>query len=290
MPSLSKYSVLSRFSRLMTVANKWYLRDPVSNHETEVPIRLLRSTIGKLSAAGKIPLSTKSPRDRWIAHDWFHSLHLYAEMRGGYPNGSNGNDGGIRLFPNRQRDKNVVRLPSPRLLPLMDTADVLLKRRTWRAFKADMITSRDLSDALYYGARRYPLRSLDVYLIILRVDNIPRGVYRYNADAHLLETVREGDFTDSIYNASQRQYVDNSAVVFLISADYSRAMRDNRNAAAYSNIMIDAARLAHLIILTATCLGLKNFLTPAIKESITDDLLTLDGWSKGSLYLVAIGR
>ncbi len=318
---------ISKISRIMFSQGKTNLH--ILDKSFEVSKEVIRNNeISKSDVYQKLDIKEKDlfSANEWVEMGWFYPLHLYSEIRdqdfidkkvknkiekvipeikkyikkGDFP-------GFFKIYKNFE----IVRLPSPTKLPCISLEKVMLDRRTCRSFAGAPVSVEDLSNILNIGCkqalriRRYAeekfnenphlltyslFTPFEVYLVVLNVEGLEKGVYHYNMKNNELEIIKNGDYTNQIYDISRKQFVDKSSFVVLISAVYTRYMWRYRHPRAYINLLTDAGRLAHKFILSATSLNLKNFLTPAIKESSCDKLLGLDGWKEGSLYLVAIGK
>jgi SagB-type dehydrogenase family enzyme len=202
-----------------------------------------------------------------------------------------------------------ISLP-PRNFPDSEFVRVLLKRRTHRKFSHDPVTLEDVSQllSLVWGITGYldtpvygklPLKTSpsggarhpgEVYLIALRVKGLQRGLYHYHAERHRLErmTTRVTPAQVSRYCANQ-PYAKNSAALFLMTAVFGRSMWKYRTARAYRVVLLDAGHLCQTFCLVATWLGLAPFCTAALKDTLIEKALRIDGISESILYVAGIG-
>jgi SagB-type dehydrogenase family enzyme len=137
------------------------------------------------------------------------------------------------------------------------------------------------------GGARHPV---EVYLMALRVDGLKAGMYHYQASDHLLEKISAGASprTAREYCADQ-PYVAGAAALFIMTGVFSRTMWKYHNARAYRVVLLDAGHLGQTFCLTATRMGLAPFSTAALKDSLIERDLGIDGISESVLYVAGIG-
>ena len=205
--------------------------------------------------------------------------------------------------------------PGPRIsLPAPEPPDafqrLLLQRRTVREFAAAPISLAVLSSLLFYtwgvtGFLRVPLlgklplktspsagarHPIEVYVLALRVKGLPRGLYHYSPRYHRLERLRaraEGKRA-AAYCAGQN-WAGNAATLFLMTAVFGRSMWKYRIARAYRTVLADVGHLAQTLCLAATHLRLGAFCTMALKDSLIENDLRLNGYDEAPLYITGVG-
>jgi SagB-type dehydrogenase family enzyme len=201
------------------------------------------------------------------------------------------------------------RLPSPG--PAQgEFLRVLLARKTHREFSRHALPLPAVSQLLYYtwgvtgsvhspvfgrlphktspsGGARHPI---EVYLVALRVRNLSAGLYHYDPQHHRLEHLRRGSMRKKVaaYCAGQT-FVQHAAALFLMTAVFPRSMWKYRGARAYRVVLLDAGHLCQTFCLVATWLGLAPFCTAALKDSLIETELGLDGVSESVLYVAGVG-
>jgi SagB-type dehydrogenase family enzyme len=297
--------------------------------EVRSPLDGSRSEIGlsSLSAAAAGPGAAPADGgqgDIWSRLDWFHPLHLYCECRRAefVDTGPASQEEKSRVISEYLEEDHPPAFfkvyPGAEKFRLPDAPvgkaplyAAMLGRRTSRAFSGEAVSLAELSVLLKEGCAemlsvressmevmksdpaaltRSLFTPFEVYIVAINVDGLEKGVYHYNPRDHMIERLRSGDFSDEILDVSRRQFVDRSSAVLVFTSVFERYMWRYRHPRAYMNMLMTLGRLAQVFILSATGLGLKNFLTPALKETECDHLLGIDGWSEGSLYMVAVGR
>jgi SagB-type dehydrogenase family enzyme len=187
---------------------------------------------------------------------------------------------------------------------------VLLERRTHREFSPAPLDLERFSALLRYtwgvtgfmdnwllgalplktspsGGARHPC---EAYVLALRISGLPCGLYHYASDRHVLECisteVSRGKATE--YCAGQA-WVEEAAALFLTTAVFPRSMWKYRFPRAYRTVLADAAHLCQTFCLVATYLGLAPFCTMAMKDSLIEQDLGIDGINESVLYVAGVG-
>jgi SagB-type dehydrogenase family enzyme len=137
------------------------------------------------------------------------------------------------------------------------------------------------------GGARHPV---EVYMLALRVDGLRRGLYHYHARDHVLEVISSGATARQAraYCVGQG-YAARAAALFIMTAVFARTMWKYRHARAYRVVLLDAGHLAQTFCLTATRLRLAPFTTAALKDSLLERDLGIDGISESVLYVCGVG-
>ncbi|MGO8827986.1 MAG: SagB family peptide dehydrogenase [Steroidobacteraceae bacterium] len=203
----------------------------------------------------------------------------------------------------------VIRLPSH--ATERDTFfETLHARRTHRDFARGKVSLQNVSKLLHatWGVQGYfqtqvfgrlPYKTSpsggarhpgEVYLMALRVDRLDRGIYHYQAEHHRLARLpgRATPRTASAYCADQ-PYVARAAALFIMTAVFARTMWKYGRARAYRAVLLETGHLCQTFCLTATRLGLAPFSTAALKDSLIEKDLGLDGISESVLYVAGVG-
>jgi SagB-type dehydrogenase family enzyme len=208
----------------------------------------------------------------------------------------------------RYRNAPHIRLPQAKT----DGAypDVLLARRTWRAFSRQRLSLPDLSTLLKLtwgvqkwldlrGLPRTPLKTspsggarhpIEVYVLALRVDGVPRGLYHYAADRHQLERLKSGATARQVlaYLPTQRWFTG-AAALSIMTAVFPRTQWRYQFPRAYRVVLAEAGHLCQTFCLTATWLGLAPFCTMALADSRIERDLGIDGVTESVLYVAGVG-
>ncbi len=200
-------------------------------------------------------------------------------------------------------------LPRPQK-PHSDFVRVLLARRTHREFSSQPLDLKDLATLLFYtwGVKGFidagilgPLprktspsagarHPCEVYVLARRVTNLAQGLYHYASNKHTLEKISAGvpRGRASQYCAGQK-WVDKAAALFLITAVFPRSMWKYRFPRTYRTVLLDAGHLCQTFCLVATHLRLAPFCTMALKDSLIERDLAIDGVNESILYVAGVG-
>ena len=207
------------------------------------------------------------------------------------------------------RCADAVRLPSPEIA--RDTFfETLHARRTHREFARGKVSLQNVSKLLQttWGVQGYiqtnvfgklPYKTSpsggarhpgEVYLMALRVDGLERGIYHYQSKNNRLARLpaKVTPRTASAYCADQ-PYFAAAAALFIMTAVFARTMWKYGRARAYRVVLLETGHLCQTFCLTATRLGLAPFSTAALKDSLIEKDLGIDGISESVLYVAGVG-
>jgi len=209
----------------------------------------------------------------------------------------------------RTRGTAAIRLPSLEI-PRDTFFETLHARRTHRDFARGKVSLENVSKLLHatWGVQGYfqtevfgrlPYKTSpsggarhpgEVYLMVLRVDGLERGIYHYQPEHHRLARLpgRATPRTASAYCAGQ-PYAARAAALFIMTAVFARTMWKYGRARAYRVVLLETGHLCQTFCLTATRLGLAPFSTAALKDSLIEKDLGLDGISESVLYVAGVG-
>ena len=137
------------------------------------------------------------------------------------------------------------------------------------------------------GGARHPG---EVYLMALRVKGLSPGLYHYHPAHHHLETIRANATREKAWLYCARQnFAKNAGALFLMTAVFRRTMWKYHLARAYRVVLLDAGHLCQTFCLVATWLGLAPFCTAALKDTLIEEDLGIDGIRESVLYVAGIG-
>ncbi|MDP9004530.1 MAG: SagB/ThcOx family dehydrogenase, partial [Verrucomicrobiota bacterium] len=198
-----------------------------------------------------------------------------------------------------------TRLPA-RTLPDSEFIRVLMARQTHRLFSSQELTLESVSQllSLVWGVTGYIHTPIygnvaiktspsggarhpgEVYLMALRVKGLKAGLYYYHPMHHRLERVSNAATRDKAerYCAGQR-YARNAGALFLMTAVFERTMWKYNQPRAYRVVLLDAGHLCQTFCLVATWLGLAPFCTAALKDTLIEKDLGIDGIHESVLYV-----
>ena len=225
-----------------------------------------------------------------------------------------------------QKMQTIPSTPQPRLFKKTDGAELislplyerdadsffqtLHARRTQRKFSEADVSLHSVSKLLQttWGIQGYieskyfgplPLKTspsggarnpIEVYLMALRVNGLDSGLYHYDARDHALERIcSEATAQTARAYCADQPYVARAAALFIMTGVFARTMWKYQHPRAYRVVLLDAGHLGQTFCLTATRMGLAPFSTAALKESLIEKDLGIDGISESVLYVTGVG-
>jgi SagB-type dehydrogenase family enzyme len=203
----------------------------------------------------------------------------------------------------------VITLPPPSRHEA-DFREVLFARRTHREFSPESLTIGHLSTLLHdtwavtgtihsdlfgelplktspSGGARHPE---EVYVCALRVEGLTPGIYHYVSNAHLLERIRDSVTPAQVVDYCAGQiWVGTAAALFVMTAVFARTSWKYRFPRAYRVVLAETGHLCQTFCLVACSLGLGPFSTMALKDSMIEGDLGIDGVTESVLYVAGVG-
>jgi SagB-type dehydrogenase family enzyme len=247
---------------------------------------------------GSLHFSTKDVA--YAPHDWsFDQLRANAILPKTPP---------PKIFKSVKGAEKTM-LPA-RVFPDSEFIRILMKRKTHRLFSKQVVTLEAVSQLLFLvwgvtgyvasprfgkllhktspsGGARHPG---EVYVMALRVKGLNPGLYHYHPGHHRLETISTNATREKAWLYCARQdYVRNAAALFLMTAVFRRSMWKYHLARAYRVVLLDAGHLCQTFCLVATWLGLAPFCTAALKDTLIEEDLGIDGIRESVLYVAGVG-
>jgi SagB-type dehydrogenase family enzyme len=131
---------------------------------------------------------------------------------------------------------------------------------------------------------------IEVYLMALRVKGLDAGLYHYDARDHALERI-SCEATPQLARAycADQPFVAHSSALFIMTGVFARTMWKYPHPRAYRVVLLDAGHLGQTFCLTATRMGLAPFSTAALKDSLIEKDLGIDGISESVIYVTGVG-
>src|SRR6266513_5486549 len=197
-----------------------------------------------------------------------------------------------------------------RAVPDSEFIRVLMARKTHRRFSKQEVTLEAVSQLLslvwrvngyMYSARFGKLLHKtspsggarppgEVYLMALRVKGLSPGLYHYHPAHHHLERIRASATREKAWLYCARQnFAKNAGALFLMTAVFRRTMWKYHLARAYRVVLLDEGHLCQTFCLVATWLGLAPFCTAALKDTLIEEDLGIDGIRESILYVAGVG-
>jgi SagB-type dehydrogenase family enzyme len=207
--------------------------------------------------------------------------------------------------------KGAAKLSLPRrVFPDSEFIQVLIARKTHRQFSKEKLPLETVSQllSLVWGVSGYLysprfgklLRKTspsggarhpgEVYLLALRVEGLSPGLYHYHPVHHNLSIISRNATPEKAWLYCARQnFTKNAAALFLMTAMFQRTMWKYHFARAYRVVLLDAGHLCQTFCLVATWLGLAPFCTAALKDTLIERDLGIDGVRESVLYVGGVG-
>lgn len=153
-----------------------------------------------------------------------------------------------------------------------DFIQTIMNRKSTRLFSQEGIRLNELSQLLqiscgirgadYSGLRlrTYPsagaLYPIEVYFMILRSDEIEKGIYHYNVNDNTFELVKKGNYTKQISDFYMSQeFVKDAPCLIFFSMIFERTI-SKYGERGYRFILLDAGHMSQNLYLTAEYLNL----------------------------------
>lgn len=188
-----------------------------------------------------------------------------------------------------------------------DLLNAITERRSHRRFSATALTLTELAFLLWatQGVREVlapgcALRTVpsagcrhafETYLLVMRVDGLAEGLYRYLPVEHALVLERSIDAMGAALSAAtlQQNFIASAAVTFAWTVIPSR-MEWRYGLAAHRVILMDAGHLCQNLYLACTAISAGTCAIAAYHQELMDRLLAVDGNNEFTVYLAPVGK
>ncbi len=211
----------------------------------------------------------------------------------------------------RYVNAEVVSLPPPRFARRLSVEDAIISRRSRRSFRDEPLTLEEISTLLYltagisrwiygaYGLARFPLRTypsagalqpVELYLSAHSVAGLRPGLYHYNPVDHVLEKLREGDFSRRLIDIALGQEHVGEAPATVIMTVYWARTRWKYGDRAYRYAMLDAGFAGENLYLACEALGLGTCAVGAFYDDELCELLEIDCVDEIPVLMFPVGR
>lgn len=213
----------------------------------------------------------------------------------------------------------IVDLPKPNLRNLEQTSlwNAFKNRETTRRFDGRAMLLEDLSTILYLGfgkihgeswpkveeaslathgyRRAHPsggaLQPVEGYIFVFNVEGLASGTYFYNADKHYL--VRIVDTAPKQEDVEQfmcgQYYSEGLAVGIVLTAHLKKVWGKYGHSRAYRDVYLDAGHLSQSILLTATSLDMRTWISAWYKDKSLSGFLKLPDISYVPILVMGLG-
>jgi SagB-type dehydrogenase family enzyme len=189
---------------------------------------------------------------------------------------------------------------------------VLFGRRTCRQFSQQGIPLEVISNVLYHscgwtvsGAQQVggmpvirktspspgSMASVEAYLIALKVNDLPPGIFHYSLVSHVLELL-DGEYPSNwlISACGDQEWIGDCAAAILFCGVPARLAWKYATPKAYQVMMMEVGHLSQTALLSATAEGLGCFCTSALREAMFEQRIGLDPLDETPLMLVGMGH
>lgn len=210
------------------------------------------------------------------------------------------------------KPETYKKYPSAKKIPLskdfpsqvLPLTEILKKRRSTRNFLSKPLSLDVLSFLLWastgvqrkehgYDFRTTPsagaLYPIETYLIANNVEDLKKALYHYNIQAHTLEELKVGDFSEEIAHAALGQKICIDAPVVLVWTGIFKRSKWKYAQRAYRYVYLDAGHIAQNLALSATSIGLGTCQVGAFFDDEINQALGVDGLEESVLYLSVAG-
>lgn len=209
-------------------------------------------------------------------------------------------------------DKNgeIIDLPKvdKSIIIKNDIFQCILDRQSNRNYLDEEITLKELSYLLmmtqritgimgnnYVGLRPVPSAGgrhpYETYLVVLNVEGLKKGIYRYLPLEHKLLFIKEELSLDKkiIAGVNNQRFAGQSAVTFIWACiPYRTEWRYADRA--YKIALLDAGHIGHALYLACETIGLGTCAIAAYNQELIDDLIAVDGEDEFAVYISPVGK
>ncbi|GAB6094789.1 SagB/ThcOx family dehydrogenase [Desulfatiferula olefinivorans] len=188
-----------------------------------------------------------------------------------------------------------------------DLTEAIARRKSHRAYQKKPLTLEHLAYLLWatQGLRARPVQgsayrtvpsagcrhAFETYLVVLAVDTLAPGIYRYLPLSHrLVQVSAPAMLAEKITIAALGQPYPGKAAVTFIWAAVPRRMEWRYGLAAHKVMALDAGHVCQNLYLACEAIGAGTCAIAAYDQDELDELLGLDGTDEFAMYLAPVGR
>jgi len=134
------------------------------------------------------------------------------------------------------------------------------------------------------------LYPVEIYVAVMAVEGLERGLFHYAVDGHGIELLRPGDFGDVFSQATfDPATFSGAAVAFILTGVFNRA-HFKYGERGYRFTLLEAGHICQNLLLAATSNKLAAVAVGGFIDDEVNELLDLDGVDEAALYLLAAGH
>lgn len=205
----------------------------------------------------------------------------------------------IPLHPNASLFENA---------PFLET---VLKRRTSRQFSGEPVDLSVLSTLLYYsfgavhtedlmtslhvGLRKTSpsaggLHPTEVFVVVFNVNGLKAGIYHYNVQNNALGCLATRLTQEELKCAFYDQpFMMGNAFGFFLASRLDLVWKKYPHSRSYRDALIELGHVSQTVLLTATALKMKNWLTGLFHDRTISNYLDINGVSFAPLFYICFG-
>jgi SagB-type dehydrogenase family enzyme len=204
----------------------------------------------------------------------------------------------------------LIDLPRPgdfSTIPATDLTEAIARRKSHRAYQKNALTLEHLAYLLWatQGLRGRPVQgsayrtvpsagcrhAFETYLVVLAVDTLTPGIYRYLPLSHrLVKESAPSMLAEKITIAALGQPYPGKAAVTFVWAAVPYRMEWRYGLAAHKVMALDAGHICQNLYLACEAIGAGTCAIAAYDQDELDELLGLDGTDEFAMYLAPVGR
>ena len=207
----------------------------------------------------------------------------------------------IPVGPSPTVNRSRIELPEPRYESKVSIEEALLSRRSIREYTGEPLTLQEVSQLLWAtqgitdprGFRTAPsagaLYPLELYVVVGDVENLAKGVYRYEPQEHELIKVLDGDQRLEVAKAALKQEsVEKAAIDIVVTAVYERTtVKYGDRGIRY--VHMEVGHAAQNLCLQATAMNLGTVTVGAFYDEQVKEVLNLPE-NEQPLYIIPVGK
>jgi len=189
-----------------------------------------------------------------------------------------------------------------------DIFQCILDRKSNRNYLNEEVTIGELSYLLmmtqgikeiignnYVGLRPVPSAGgrhpYETYLVVLNVQGLKKGIYRYLPLEHKLLLIKEEENLNKkiVEGLNKQKFAGTAAVTFIWACiPYRTEWRYADRT--YKIALLDAGHIAQSLYLACETIGLGTCAIASYNQKLIDDLINVDGEDEFAVYISPVGR
>lgn len=205
----------------------------------------------------------------------------------------------ITSFGQKPQKGEKMKLPEPKYSSEISVEAALKNRRSVRSYKNEPLTLEQVSQLLWsaqgktakWGGRTAPSAGatypLDTYLVVGNVTGLPKGVYKYDPEEHVIEIIKEKDVRKELSGAAWGQgFIAQAPINIVLAAIYRRTTgRYGERGIRY--VHMEVGHVGQNISLQCETMGLGTVMVGAFSDERVKEILGIKG---EPLYIIPIGK